>query len=102
MENKLNDLVMKIENHFKECIWQFAPPIKEIDFNLVLLSQKIIDLRNNLGNVKNVDKAISDVMSWMEGVFRVPLIEEDKWIKQNKRNELVYTIYCGLSNLRSL
>ena len=40
MTNELNDLVVKIENHFKECIWQFAPPIQEIDFNFVLLSQK--------------------------------------------------------------
>lgn len=101
MENELNDLVAKIETHFKECIWNSVPPIKEIDFNLVLLSQKIIDLRNNLNNIKNFDKVISDIMSWMEEIFHIPLIEEGNWMKQNKRNELVYTLYCKLSNLRT-
>ena len=103
MTNELNDLVVKIENHFKECIWQFAPPIQEIDFNFVLLSQKIIDLRNNLDNVKDVDIAISYIMTWMESVFHIPLINEKEWINKNRtRHQLIWDIYSNLSNLRSI
>lgn len=102
MVNELNNLVSMIETHFKECIWQFAPPIKEIDFQLVLLSQKIIDLRNNLDNVEDVDKAIADTMSWIETTFHIPLINEEVWINKNKtRHQLIWDIYSKLSNLRA-
>lgn len=102
MEDELNNLVKLIEQYFVDHLWNFAPPISDIDFKLVILSQKIIELRNNLGNIKNFDISISQIMTYMEGTFNIPLLQEKDWIKKNSRNNLVYTIYCRLSNLRSL
>ncbi len=48
MVNKLNKLIRLIEEHFGNCIWKSKLPLKEIDFQLIVLSQKIINLRNNL------------------------------------------------------
>lgn len=102
MEEELNNLVKLIEQYFVDHLWNFAPPISDIDFKLVILSQKIIELRNNLDNINNIDLSISQLMSYMEKIFSIPLLKEKEWVKKNNRNNLVYNIYCRLSNLRKL
>ena len=69
MVNKLNKLIRLIEKHFGNCIWNSKLPLKEIDFQLIVLSQKIINLRNNLDE-KNLNLAISEIITLMKGAFK--------------------------------
>ncbi len=103
MKEELNNIIRTIEDHFKTCLWDKRPPIKEIDFQLVVLSQRIIELRDDLNNIKDVDKAISNIMTFMEGTFHIPMLDYAEWLKQNEiRHQLVLDIYNKLSNLRSI
>ena len=102
MINELNELIRLIEEHFKYCIWNSRPPLKEIDFQLIILSQKIINLRNNLDKIKDVDLAISEIMTFLEGTFKIPLLIDSNWFNQNKvRRQLIIDVYNKLSNLRT-
>lgn len=102
MINELNELIRLIEEHFKNCIWNSRPPLKEIDFQLIILSQKIINLRNNLDKIKDVDLAISEIMTFLEGTFKIPLLIDSNWFNQNKvRRQLIIDVYNKLSNLRT-
>ncbi len=99
----LNNLVKLIEEHFEHCLWNKRPPIKEVDFQLVVLSQKLIELRDNISDIKDIDKSISDLMTFMESTFHIPMIDYTEWLKVNpERHQLVLNIYIKLSNLRSI
>jgi len=103
MVKELNEIIKSIEVYFTNCIWTSRPPIKEVDFQLVVLSQKLIELRDNLVNTKDIDKSISDVMTFMESTFHIPLLDYTEWLKVNYvRHRLVLNIYTKLSNLRSI
>lgn len=100
---ELNNIIKLIEEHFQNCVWCSRPPVKELDFQLLLLSQKIIDFRNRLDEVEDVDYSISEIMSYMESTFSIPMVNIDDWIQQNRiRRQLIIDIYNKLSNLRSI
>lgn len=100
---ELNNIIKLIEEHFQNCVWYSRPPIKELDYGLLLLSQKIIDFRNRLDEVEDVDYSISEIMSYMESTFSIPMIDIDDWVQQNRiRRQLIIDIYNKLSNLRSI
>ncbi len=103
MVNELNELIRLIEEHFENCIWHNRPPIKEVDFQLIVLSQKIINLRNNLDEMEDIDLAISEIMTFMEGTFKIPLLADNSWFNQNRiRRRLIIEVYNKLSNLRTI
>lgn len=105
MEEQLNNLLALIEEHFNKVVWQSSPPIKEIDFQMLILSTKIVDFRNALNTIKDKDIAISGIMTFMEKAFAIPLFGTNipAWLEQDKiRHQLILSIYNQLSNLRSI
>ena len=84
MENKLNN----IQN----------------DKLLIQLYNRIVSLRNTLEETDDIDLAISEIMTFMEKSFHIPMFEKDVplWIMKNeKRNKFILHIYQTLSNLRT-
>lgn len=84
MENKLNN----IQN----------------DKLLIQLYNRIVSLRNKLEETEDIDLAISEIMTFMEKTFHIPMFEKDVplWIMKNeKRNKFILHIYQTLSNLRT-
>ena len=84
MENKLNN----IQN----------------DKLLIQLYNRIVSLRNTLEETDDIDLAISEIMTFMEKSFYIPMFEKDVplWIMKNeKRNKFILHIYQTLSNLRT-
>ena len=84
MENKLNN----IQN----------------DKLLIQLYNRIVSLRNKLEETEDIDLAISEIMTFMEKSFYIPMFEKDipLWIRKNeKRNKFILHIYQTLSNLRT-
>lgn len=84
MENKLNN----IQN----------------DKLLIQLYNRIVSLRNTLEETDDIDLAISEIMTFMEKTFHIPMFEKDVplWIMKNeKRNKFILHIYQTLSNLRT-
>lgn len=84
MENKLNN----IQN----------------DKLLIQLYNRIVSLRNKLEETDDIDLAISEIMTFMEKSFYIPMFEKDVplWIMKNeKRNKFILHIYQTLSNLRT-
>ena len=84
MENKLNN----IQN----------------DKLLIQLYNRIVSLRNKLEETEDIDLAISEIMTFMEKSFYIPMFEKDVplWIMKNeKRNKFILHIYQTLSNLRT-
>lgn len=84
MENKLNN----IQN----------------DKLLIQLYNRIVSLRNTLEEIDDIDLAISEIMTFMEKSFFIPMLEKDVplWIRENeKRNKFILHIYQTLSNLRT-
>lgn len=84
MENKLNN----IQN----------------DKLLIQLYNRIVSLRNTLEETDDIDLSISEIMTFMEKTFHIPMFEKDVslWIMKNeKRNKFILHIYQTLSNLRT-
>ena len=84
MENKLNN----IQN----------------DKLLIQLYNRIVSLRNTLEETDDIDLSISEIMTFMEKSFHIPMFEKDVplWIRKNeKRNKFILHIYQTLSNLRT-
>ncbi len=84
MENKLNN----IQN----------------DKLLIQLYNRIVSLKNTLEETDDIDLAISEIMTFMEKTFHIPMFEKDVplWIMKNeKRNKFILHIYQTLSNLRT-
>jgi len=103
MVKKLNDIIALIEEHFFNCVWNSRPPLKEFDYQLIVLVQKIIDLRNTLDELKCIDTSISEIMTYMEQTFHIPLLDTKEYLKDKPiRYQLVLDIYTRLSNLRSI
>lgn len=101
MKTELDEIISLIEDHFQKCIWNSRPPIKDVDFHLIILSQKIVKLRDNLNRIKlnEVDKEIKKIMTFMEETFDVPMLDED--YKNKIRRNLLLKVYDELSNLKA-
>ena len=84
MENKLNNI--------------------QDDKLLIQLYNRIVSLKNTLEETDDIDLAISEIMTFMEKTFHIPMFEKDVplWIMKNeKRNKFILHIYQTLSNLRT-
>ena len=71
---------------------------------LIQLYNRIVSLRNTLEETDDIDLAISEIMTFMEKSFYIPMFEKDVplWIMKNeKRNKFILHIYQTLSNLRT-
>lgn len=105
MQEKLNDIAQMIEDYFTEEVWHLPPPIKEIDYKLSLLAHKIYKLRDNIKEVNDLDKEISNIMTHIELEFKVPMLGANipKWLEEDRiRHDIILKVYNQLSNLRSL
>jgi hypothetical protein len=103
MQEKLNNILNIIEEHFNNYVWKSTEPFKDIDFKLLLLAIKIIELKNN--NIEDTNREMSELMLYMEIDFNIPLFKKDidSWLKQNEiRHRVVINIYKMLSDLRTL
>ncbi len=100
---ELNSIIKLIDEHFNRYVWYSPPPLNEVDFQLILLAQKIIELRDTLSNVKDVDCSISEILTYMEKTFLIPMCDINNWIQKSKiKRQLIMDIYNKLSNLRSI
>lgn len=103
MQEKLNNILNIIEEHFNNYVWKSTEPFKDIDFKLLLLASKIIELKNN--NIEDTNREMSELMLYMEIDFNIPLFKKDidSWLKQNEvRHRVVINVYKMLSDLRTL
>lgn len=104
MQKKLNNILNIIEKHFNKYVWKSTEPLKDIDFKLILLASKIIELENS-NDFIDINKEIGELMIYIETNFNIPLLKKDidSWLKQNEiRHRVVIEVYEKLSNLKTL
>lgn len=107
MEEKLNNIAKIIEDYFVREVWYTIPPIKDIDYKLLLLASKIYELKNTIKNINDIDhleEMISEITTYIEKEFNVPMLSVNipLWIEEDKiRNKIVLTVYNQLSSLIS-
>jgi hypothetical protein len=65
MQEKLNNLLKIIEEHFNKYVWKSTQPLKDIDFKLLLLASKIIELKNKSTFI-DANREISKLMIYIE------------------------------------
>ena len=101
MKCKLKELIQLIEDHFDREVWYSKPPLKEIDYQLALLSLKMGIIRKNIidGTITDINKEIIDLKEYIQQAFNIPT-NEDKlcsWLKIDEiRNKIVLDIYIRL------
>lgn len=104
MQKKLNNVLKIIEEHFNKYVWKSTQPLKNIDFKLLLVANKIIEIKNNISFI-DANREISKLMIYIELDFNIPLLKKDidSWLKQNEiRHRVVIDVYKMLSNLRTI
>ena len=103
MKNKLIRIVKIIEVHYERNIAFAAPPINEIDMNLIRVATKIYDLIDRFASIEDMDLSISKLIFSTKQMFGIPLETKDiiKLIcKDNIRYKVVMEVYNGLLHLR--
>lgn len=101
MKRKLKELIQLIEDHFDREVWYSKPPLKEIDYQLALLSLKMGSIRKNIttGTITDINKEIIDLKEYIQQVFNIPSNEEElcSWLKIDEiRHKIVLNIYKRL------
>lgn len=103
MKERLDDLVQTIDNYFSKMIWDSLPPIKELDYQVILLSQKIIEARDVI-DLNNADSTLDELINYIKQEFRPILFEETLEAESKKdeiRHKLILDIYSKLLKLKS-
>ena len=97
MEEKLTLLAQMIEDYFNKEVWNLEPPIDEIDLKLVLLATRIYSIRHRLNQIENVELELTELKSYMEQEFNIPLEELNDWVNiDKKRYKVIIDIYRQL------
>lgn len=101
MKCKLKELIQLIEDHFDKEVWYSKSPLKEIDYQLALLSLKMGNIKKNIrnGTITDIDKEIIDLKKYIQQVFNIPTNEEElcSWLEIDKiRHKIVLEIYKRL------
>lgn len=70
----------------------------ENDKLLIQLYNRIVSLRNTLEETDDIDLAISEIMTFMEKSFHIPMFEKDVplWIMKMKREINLFYIFIKL------
>lgn len=103
MTEQLDSLIQMIENHFNKMIWNNLQPFKNLDYQLILLSQKIVEVKNEI-NSANVDNLINQLMKYIEQEFKFTLCEETIEAESKRdevRHKLILEINSKLLQLKS-
>lgn len=104
MKDSLNNIIKMIEKYFEDEVWESKPPLKEIDFELMKLAFKIINLRDKLEMIKNINYSINKILMDMITTFKIPSLKEDyniNWLKDSKSTrKIIIKVYKELSKLQ--
>ena len=103
MRSSLDNIIKMIENYFKDEVWQSSPPLKEHDFQLIILTFKIINLRDTVERINDINATINELLMYMIVTFKIPSLKEDHniiWLQDSKvTRKLIIKVYKELSKL---
>lgn len=95
-----------MDRYFKKNVFMKKPPLYQEDIYLIEIAMMIIKLKNRANSMSRIELnySLSQIMTYMEAFFKIPLLERevDSWLNQDKvRHQFVMNIYNELSQLCS-
>lgn len=104
MRKKLNKIIHYIDRYFHKNVFMKKPPLHQKDIYLIEIAMKIIKLKNKSNGMSRIELnyAINEIMTYMEVLFKIPLLEleVDNWLNEDiVRHQFVMYVYNELSKL---
>ena len=103
VKESLDNLIQLIEQYFQEEVWNNKPPLKDVGLQLVLLTFKIIKVRDNIDNQEDKVTPINDLLKYMATNFRTLTMSKEEALEflngSEKTREIIITIFKKLDEL---
>ena len=103
VRESLDNLIQLIEQYFQEEVWNNKPPLKDVDLQLVLLTFKIIKVRDNIDNQEDKVTPINDLLKYMATNFRTLTMSEEEALEflngSEPTRDIIITIFKKLDEL---